>query len=100
MTTVAQSETHRVDVENGRDRRIGREIGDGREVGSGMEGVSGGTEEGVTGRERGRDGVGALLYYANLPNWFEVYCLKLVVSIPHAGPCTLHIKPQLCHFIL
>jgi len=81
MTTVAQSETHRVDVENGRDRRIGREIGDGREV--------------RTGRERGRDGVSALLYYANLPNWFEVYCLKLVVSISHAGPCT-----HFCHFIL
>ena len=51
--------------------------------------------EGGTGRERGREGVSALLYYANLPNWFEVYCVKLVVSIPHAGPCTLHIKPQL-----
>jgi len=41
MTTVVQSETHRVDVESGRDRRSGRQIGDGREVGSGREGVSG-----------------------------------------------------------
>jgi len=31
--------------------------------------------QGGTRRERGRDGVSALLYYANLPNWFEVYCL-------------------------
>jgi len=57
---------------------------------TGREGGNG--REGGTGRERGREGVSALLYYANLPNWFEVYCVKLVVSIPHAGPCTLHIK--------
>jgi len=32
MTTVVQSETYRADVESGRDRRIGREIGDGIKI--------------------------------------------------------------------
>jgi len=44
------------------------------------------------GKEKGREGVSALLYYVNLLNWFEVYCVKLVVSISHDGPCILHFK--------
>ena len=89
----------------------------GREVGSGREGVSGREWEGRRkwegrreweGRKewQGRrewegrrdwegkrnEGVSTLLYYAKLPNWFEVYCVKLVVSIPHTCPCTLQIK--------
>ena len=131
MTTVAQSETHRVDVESGRHRRSGREIGDGREAGSGREGVSGrdggrsdwngrrewqgrsewegrkdcmGGKEGVGGKkelggkEEGRVLVLSYIMPICLSSWFEVYCVKLEVSMLVHVHFTL--SHSFCHFIL